>query len=207
MVLSCREWQGPMNRMENGHSCGRNGQRLLRQSGGRVEDGGKKAGRLKVAGEATEVLTARDGFTGSLGHREARRGPRQGGSWRQWTTDMAGRQAGRGGLGGVCGRKERIVVRKKKKEKWERAGICMAEKGGGPDPVFFSLSYKTHVKFFISSLFPSVSFTLPLPSLPLSLPFAAAPLSHLFTCLNSLLPGHIDVRFHFWQESRKRHRM
>ena len=106
---------------------------------------------------------------------------------------QASRQAGRGGLGGVCGRKERIVVRKKEKRGRERAGICMAEMGGGPDPVFFSLSYKTHVKFFISPLFPSVSFTIPLPSLPLSLPFAAAPLSHLFTCLNSLLPGHIDV--------------
>ena len=88
----------------------------------------------------------------------------------------------------------RRVVRKKKKERWERAGICMADIGGGPDPVFFSLSYKTHAKFFISSLFPSVSFTLPLPYLPLSLPFAAAPLSHLFTCLNSLLPGHIDPK-------------
>ena len=69
--------------------------------------------------------------------------------------------------------------------------------GREPDPVFFCLLYKTHVKFFISSLFPSVSFTLPLPSLPLSLPFAAAPLSHLFTCLNSLLPGHIDVKVPF----------
>jgi len=46
------------------------------------------------------------------------------------------RQAGRGGLGGVCGRKERTVVRKKKKEKWEKAGICMEGVGGGPDPVF-----------------------------------------------------------------------
>ena len=75
--------------------------------------------------------------------------------------------------------------------------------GREPDPVFFCLSYKIHVKFFISSLFPSVSFTLPLPSLPLSLPFAAAPLSHLFTCLNSLLPGHIDVKVPFLAKDPK----
>ena len=81
-----------MNRMEIGHSCRRSGQRLRRRRGAGPRTVAK-TGWLKVAREATEVLAARDGLAGSSSHREARREPRQGGSWRQWTTDMAGRQA------------------------------------------------------------------------------------------------------------------
>ena len=176
-----------------------------------------KAGRLEVAYEATEIFTARGRSRGELGlPRGTTRTEAESLLFLAAVDDRHGRQASR-----QAGRRRRAWrgLRKegedcgeeKKKEKWERAGICMKGVREGSDPVLFSLSHKTDVKFFISSLFPSVSFPLPLPSLPLSVPFAAAPLSYLFTCLNSLLPGHIDAKvlpvFHFWQKGRKRHRM
>ena len=154
-----------MNRMENGHSCRRDELRLRRRRGAGPRTVAK-AGWFKVAGEATEVLTARDGLAGGLGHREARRGSRQGGSWRQWTTDMADRQAGRQRRASRGLRKEGEDCGEEKEEREVGEGWYLY--GREPDPVFFCLSYKTHVKFFISSLFPL--FPSPFHSLPFPCP-------------------------------------